>query len=92
MLGSALGPLRPPGIQDTSGRLVSVPSAGENIRQKRRFWWCRRTKRRSLWTEYFKLKHDWKLFLEQLDAKKVSDTFHVCHKFQTKIVFDDCLS
>ena len=33
MLGSALGPLRPPGIQDTSGRLVSVPSAGENIRQ-----------------------------------------------------------
>ena len=31
MLGSALGPLRPPGIQDTSGRLVSVPSAGENI-------------------------------------------------------------
>ena len=50
------------------------------------------TKRRSLWTEWFKLKHDWKLFLEQLDAKKVSDTFHVCHKFQTKIVFDDCLS
>ena len=37
MLGSALGPLRPPGIQDTSGRLVSVPGAGQNIRQKRDF-------------------------------------------------------
>ena len=54
--------------------------------------WVVQTKRRSLWTEWFKLKHDWKLFLEQIDAKKVFDTLHVCHKFQTKIVFDDCLS
>ena len=34
MLGSALGPLRPPGIQDTSGRLVSVPSAGNTNHKK----------------------------------------------------------
>ena len=48
--------------------------------------WVVQTKTRSRWTEWFKLKPDWKLFLEQIYAKKVFDTLHVCYKFQTKIV------